>query len=257
MKTKTLENWQIHFFSYILGIEQSFLTSATPISDLPVRVCADIYKRGYLARLTESMGDTFEATWWVMGDEDFLKLVGEFIKNIPSRSFDLSDYGKEFPSILKSSEVMNEIPFISELARFEWLFKDLFNSADVPASENFLQLLSEDPNVKLRILPSIYLWSSAFSIYEIWKTRSGNISRLNEFDFTQKENILCRKLNGKVHMTYLDESEFLLLRQFENPSSVSDAIESFQKITGETSPEAIQSLFARIGSLGVLGLSAV
>ena len=57
LKNESLEKWQVHFLSYILGIEQNFLNEATSMNELPVRSCADIYKRGYKARLVESLGE--------------------------------------------------------------------------------------------------------------------------------------------------------------------------------------------------------
>ncbi|OFZ30093.1 MAG: hypothetical protein A2622_09580 [Bdellovibrionales bacterium RIFCSPHIGHO2_01_FULL_40_29] len=252
LKNESLEKWQVHFLSYILGIEQNFLNEATSMNELPVRSCADIYKRGYKARLVESLGETYSATWWVLGDDDYLKLAEEFVASTPSRSFDLSDYGKEFPDFLKSSVVVSEIPFISELSRFEWVFKILFHSADVPNKENFLSRLSQNPEMKLRLLPSTILWRSNFSIYEIWKQRDGDIAALNDIDLELPEFILCRKLEGKVRMNYLEESELRLLQQFETPRSIDEAVASYQNLYGELTPESVQSLFSRIGVLGVL-----
>lgn len=253
MTPKTLESWQVHFFSYILGIEQSFLNEVTPIAELSTKASVDIYKRGYKARLIEGMGETFEAVWWVLGDEDYLKLAGEFVESIPSRSYDLSEYGQEFSEFLKTSPVIGEIPFVSELARFEWIFKELFHAANISRVDSFLSLLGQNPDLKLRILPSIVLWKSDFSIYEIWKRRSGDVSELNGIDIEMKDHILCRKIDDKVHMTYLEESELRLLEQFENPRSIDEAVTKYQGLYGELSPESIQSLFSRIGSLGVLG----
>ena len=253
MRNEDLKNWQVHFFSYLMNIEQSFISKATSMNELSVRSCADIYKRGYSARLVESLGDTYSATWWVLGDDDFLKLANEFVGNIPSRSFDLSDYGEEFSSYLKNSPVIEEIPFASDLARFEWNFKSLFHSKDVPAAENIFSLVGSNPDVKVRLLPSTILWHSDFAIYEIWKRREGNVTSLNEIDLDMSESILCRKLDGKVHMSYLEESEFRMLKQFETPRSIEEAVIQYQNLFGEMTPDSIQSLFSRIGVLGVLG----
>ena len=253
MKNEDLKAWQVHFFSYIMNIEQSFLSTVNSMNELSVQSCADIYKRGYNARLVESLGDTYSATWWVLGDDDFLNLANQFVGNFPSRSFDLSDYGEEFFAFLKSSPVIAEIPFISDLAAFEWNFKSLFHSNDVPASENIFSLIGSNPDVKVRLLPSIILWKSDFAIYEIWKRREENINSLNEIDLDMSESILCRKLDGKVHMSYLEDSEFRMLKQFETPRSIEDAVTQYQNRFGELTPESIQSLFSRIGVLGVLG----
>lgn len=254
MKNEDLKNWQVHFFSYMMNIEQSFLSRVSSMNELSVRSCADIYRRGYSARLVESLGDTYSATWWVLGDDEFLKLANEFVGNIPSRSFDLSDYGEEFSSYLKSSPVIAEIPFVSDLALFEWNFKTLFHSKDAPVTKNIFSLIGSNPNLKVHLLPSTTLWQSEFAIYEIWKRREGDVASLNEIDLDMSESILCRKLDGKVHMSYLEKSEFRMLKQFEAPRSIEEAVARYQSLFGELTPESIQSLFSRIGTFGVLGI---
>ncbi|OQW47594.1 MAG: hypothetical protein A4S09_14875 [Proteobacteria bacterium SG_bin7] len=254
MTNESLKNWQILFFSYITSIEESLLHTANSMNEMSVRSCADIYRRGYKARLVESLGDTYSATWWVLGDEDFLKLADEFVESVPSRSFDLSDYGKEFSDFLKDSPVISEIPFLSELAQFEWNFKTLFHTKDIPNVENIFRYVESDPNVKIYLLPSAILWKSDFAIYEIWKRREENVTSLNEIDLGKSESILCFKINGKVNMTSLEESDLRMLQQFETPRSIEDAVASYQSRFGEVTPESIQRIFSRIGALGVLGV---
>ena len=253
---ENLESWQTHFFGYLLGLEQNFLTQALPMKGLSTQQCVEIYKRGYQARLVESLGDTFSATWWVIGDDDYFKIAGDFVGHIPSRSCDLSDYGKEFPEYLKNIPISSEIPFVPDLARFEWNFKTLFHSKDMARDKNILSQLSENPNLKLRLLPSVTLWRSNYSIYEIWKRRESNISSLNEVEIGKPENILCQKVEGKVHMNYLEESEFKMLMQFESPRSIDEAVALYEISSGKLNSETIQGIFSKIGSLGVLSSNA-
>ncbi|GEM_PF-3137414 len=255
MTNEVLKPWQVSFLNYILNIEQSFLSAANSMNDLSVGSCADIYKRGYNARLVESLGDTYSATWWVLGDEDFLELASGFVREIPSINYDLSDYGEEFFDFLKDRPVIAEIPFVYDLARFEWNFKSLFHSQDSPVEENIFGFIGANPDAKIRLLPSIILWQSNFAIYKIWKQREGDITSLNEIDLDIGESILCRKLAGKVHMSYLEESELRMLNQFLIPRSIEEAVISYQNLFGELTPESIQSLFSRIGALGVLGVA--
>lgn len=257
-KQETLKNWQDQFLNSILEIDQqSLLKQASPITNLSIESCLNIYTRGYKARLIESLGQTFEATWWVLGDEDFFMLAEKFVVHNPSKSFDLSDYGIDFPTFLKTSSNFISIPFLSELAHFEWNFKTLFHSADTPKPEDFSNRLSQDLNLKLQLVPSVVLWKSDFAIYDIWKRRTGPITVLSDLNLNRKEYLLCRKLDGKVHITYLEEPEFFLLQKFTSPTSLDEALDSFQTRFSDLTIESIQNLFLRIGGLGVLTTNAV
>ncbi|MFX5734457.1 DNA-binding domain-containing protein, partial [Acinetobacter baumannii] len=85
------------------------------------------YRRGYRARLTEALGETYEAVWRVLGDEEFFSATRSFIAEEPSRSYNLSDYGQRFPDFL-SARYQQEAGFLGHLAHLEWAFKSCFHS---------------------------------------------------------------------------------------------------------------------------------
>ncbi len=251
-----LEKWQNQLFGYITDTDKIFLNHIRPMPGLKESTCADIYRRGYKARLLEVLGDTFEASWWVLGDENYFSLAGQFVENIPSRSFDLSDYGLEFPEFLRSTSENKEIPFLSELARFEWLFKEMFHSTDMDRhDEKILSRLSAQPDAPLLIKPSVKLWSSKYSIYEIWKLRSTtDVSQVHEIEWNKSQHLVLQKVDSNVLVTNLGEMEFNLLSFFQKPASIEEAVERYQKEFGTLLPETIQNLFSEVGELGILSI---
>ena len=81
-----------------------------------------IYKNNYLASLFESLSDTYEACRVLLGP-CFEKLGYDYISRYKSLDPLLSSYGGEFSNFLKTSLIHKEIPFLSELARYEWNLK--------------------------------------------------------------------------------------------------------------------------------------
>ena len=252
-----LESWQIEFFSRVLQVESGGVSRIRPLKGMSADKCFEIYLRGYQARLIESLGDTFEASWWVLGDEEFLRLAESYVGCIPSRDFDLSSYGFDFPRFLQSQPVSVEIPFVHELARFEWLFKELFHSGDCSPSahQELLRTLAANPDCKITLLTSTMLWSSKVSIYEIWKNRGGDLSTVANIDWAKSQSLICFKSGGMVRVVPVDDLELNFLLQFQKPRSIDEAVASYQTGFGELSTAAIQSFFSRIGSLPLLGLA--
>ena len=51
-----------------------------PVGSLNQKQVLQVYTNDYYARLTEALGESFEAIWAVLGDEEFFKVCHEYIK---------------------------------------------------------------------------------------------------------------------------------------------------------------------------------
>lgn len=252
-KKETLEDWQSNFLGHLSSLDSEFANQVVPIAKMTPEECCFVYKRGYRARLIETLGDTFEATWWVLGDDDFFKLAQDFVDHIPSRSFDLSDYGSEFPTYLDQHPVSKEISFISAIARFEWQFKELFHSSSItPDIDGLVKALSDDESTSLSIHSSCRIWSSPHSVYEIWKRRGEDISQVQDINWESPQDLLLYKFDQKVHVKEITAAQREFLLAFENGSPLGEAAERALTTTGEIDPALVQKFFAEFGPLGIL-----
>ena len=66
-----------------------------------------LHRQGYIARLTEALGETFESIWWFLGDEEFFTICGEYISQHQSSVANLSNYGDHFIEFLKKHNILN------------------------------------------------------------------------------------------------------------------------------------------------------
>lgn len=105
-----------------------FAASVTGGGRLSPAAAVEVYRRAYPARMSEALGETFEACWRVLGDEAFLAACADYARATPSASADLADYGRTFPEFLLARHGA-DAPFIADLARLEWEFKELFHAA--------------------------------------------------------------------------------------------------------------------------------
>ena len=248
-----LEYWQSQFFGHILNLENNFTQLAKPVQGMSIDACAQIYQKGYKARLTEVLGDTFEATWWALGDELFFSFANEFISNIPSRSYDLSDYGIEFPQFIESQVISSEIPFLSGLARFEWLFKTVFHEPDiVDLKFDVATILSENPDAKINLNRQVHFFSSEYSVYDIWKKRAGDVASTAELNWEKSQYLVLFKKNNQIHSVQLEMAEYDLLSCFCEPSSLEEAVINYSNKSGEFKPEYLQRLFAKVAQYQIL-----
>src|SRR5687768_3042109 len=82
----------------ILELEKSLVAGGR----LSLQEALGVYSNGYVARLTEALGEIFEGVWWVLGDSGFFEMCKRYIAATPSKSYNLSDYGDGFPAFLST-----------------------------------------------------------------------------------------------------------------------------------------------------------
>ncbi len=248
-KIHNLGEIQERFLEAIRADVSRFSGEVEPIASLTPKECVEIYSKGYVARLIETLGETFEATWWVLGDEDFFELAAQYIKTHPSQVFDLSEYGSEFPDFLATIKQNDEISFLQDLATFEWSFKNIFHKRNLKTSQIDWSARAKD--TRLVFSDSAILLANRFSVYEIWKRRTQPIETVGEIDWSKPEHLVLFKNNSQVNIRILAADEFLVMRHLSNGQTLEASIEALIADYKELTPERVQSIFSTVSGLGV------
>ena len=253
MQDQRLKSLQEQFFTSITKENNFFLKSIIPIGSLSASECVEIYSRGYFARLTEALGETFEATWWVVGDREFFGLCQRCVKERPSSYFDLSEYGLEFLEFLSRQDLAKELPFLNDLAKFEWQFKDIFHKKNlVPLMGDRSVINSSNINLTLTLSPSATLFESQFSVYEIWKNRVKSVGCLISIDLDQEEKLVVFKQDSQVYVQKLKAEEYLLISILKEKKPLEQALESLFALCPTIASDNLQKYFANIRHLLII-----
>jgi hypothetical protein len=192
----SLKELQRRFVSSAYGdIAPAFVASVAGGGRLSARDAVDVYRKGYPARLSEALGETFEACWRVLGDRDFLEACEEYARSVPSTSHNLSDYGRSFPGFLKKS-FGREAPFIEDLAVLEWEYKELFHQAPHdPLPAAVLAGSVKDDSV-LVFGPAIRFMKFGHAVHRIWKRDRRDDSPIEKREWAHEEWVLLYKGGG-------------------------------------------------------------
>jgi hypothetical protein len=155
----------------------------------------EVYRSGYPARISEALGETFEACWRMLGDEAFLGACRVYARSTPSQSANLSDYGSSFPDFLLN-RFKKEAPFIGDLARLEWGFKELFHAkAHAGLTPVNLSVAVKKDSV-LVFGSAVRLLSFQRSVHGLWKRDRSDNSPLRRSDWSGREQVLLYKSGG-------------------------------------------------------------
>lgn len=177
---------------------------------------AEVYGGGYRTRIREALAEVYEAVRFVLGESRFAELANTYAERFPSHDYNLSFAGRHLPELLAGWPLTQELPFLPDLARLEWLVCQAFHAFDEPPAD--LAPLAAMPvkawaQVRLRFQPSVGLIASAWPIRDIWAARSGPRGTVNVKLVNQPQRVLVCRRGVTVTCELLEEDAFALLQR--------------------------------------------
>lgn len=220
---------------------QDFLDQIIPVAKLTTEGVLNVYRNDYTARLTEAIGETFETTWAVLGDRDFLNLCREFIEKRPSTFRELGEYSRGFAAFVKSLSNI-DYPFLSDLLDFELAFWNLFHLKNEGTKVSLDLSLNELLECSFVFTKNIKLFKWDYKIFELWKHRKVGLSELEE-DIYQKQNLILFKTSSFVEAFELSEVQISIFEKLLVGQNLNDILEQV-----DVNPQEISDLFFKLNS---------
>ncbi len=159
-----------------------------------------VYRNTVQGSLVEALAAAFPATQRIVGDAFFASLARRFIANAPPRRPQLSTYGSDFPAFIAISDVHQQLPYLADVARLEWVRGEAYFAADAPPFDAaFLVAASDDiETLRLDPHPAVRLIRSQFPIYRIWEVNQPDIIDIPRVDMKVGEDVLVSRPRDHV-----------------------------------------------------------
>lgn len=219
----TNEQAQLNRFFKITVGEQDAAGDWKTAGSLTISEAFDVYRKGYVARLTEALGETYETLWKFLGDDGFFQLAEKYIKENPSQDPNLSNYGIQFPKFISRQSDLAEYGYLKELAFLDWTRAWLFHQKTEKGlrQNDLAQSLNEKSKVQL---VNSFLWlKSAFPLFSLWKAIH---QELDPPDFSKNENVLLYKKDDQVYLIAATNGQIAILENLRSGKSLEEAIEA-------------------------------
>jgi hypothetical protein len=128
-----LAQLQQAFQAHVLRADAAIADEVQGDARWPVALRLGVYSGAYAQRLVEVLGETFPAVQAALGAQRFAALVGEFVRQHPSRFRSARAYGEELAPWLAARLGGPQATGLADLARFEWEVAGAFDAPDQPA----------------------------------------------------------------------------------------------------------------------------
>ena len=241
-----LENLQNKFAAMIRKNDlQSMAADIIPGGRLDAQQALLVYQNGYFVRLTDAMGENFEAVWRILGDETFFSACREYISQNNSFSFNISDFGDGFPDFLQMN--FAEVPFLAQLAEFEIEFRKLFHKK-ISIHELATDVLAGNDS-RIEFGDNFCARKYTSPVYTLWKNRKEEDFALDAVDTEKIEIVfLYKDAQQEIFARIATENEWRMFRLLVEGKSIEAAVIG----SGINDPEMVSGFFGFLKEAGMI-----
>lgn len=243
-----LEALQRRFVAAVTRGDASLAAGVSGGGRLTPEGAVEVYRRAYPARMTEALGETYERVWRVLGDDDFFSTCAAFVPTEPSTSGDLSDYGRSFPEFIESRPDLSHAPFLGDLARLEWTFKELFHAKDNEGLPPAELARTAAPGSMLVFGAATAQLSLRHKVHAVWIRDLEDDSELEPGSWRGREDLFLYKKDGRVFTRPLTPPEAAALAALRAGRPLDDALAGAKGLE----PDAVSALFRDLAESGAV-----
>jgi hypothetical protein len=163
---------QMRLRQAVLGGDDAGVVAAIAGDGLDPAARLGIYRNHAFATLGAALQGTFPVTCRLLDQRFFAYAAHEYVREHPPHSRCLSEYGADFPDFLVGFEPCKDLPYLADVARFEWVLNTAAGVRETaPLQIEALAAVPADKAayVGLRLQPSVSYFASRWPIDAIWQ----------------------------------------------------------------------------------------
>ena len=170
--TLTLLELQTRIGRAVLGGEIAELAEIIEGNGLDPAARLGIYRNHAFATLGAALKATFPVVCRLVDERFFAYAAHEYLREHPPRSRCLVEYGADFPDFLAGFQPCKDLPYLADVARFEWALHIAATIREAPSLQ--MDALAAIPAeragyVGFRLQPSVSYFASSWPIDAIWQ----------------------------------------------------------------------------------------
>jgi len=221
----TLQNAQADF------VENLFGTDDRSDALLPARHIL-IYRNNVFSTLLNALKQTYPLNLALLGKEFFEMTAREYMRQYPSRSGNLEDYGEYFSDFLTSYPPVHELIYLAEVAEFEWASHIIYHSPNHPPfTAHTLAAFPPEQHADLRFILHPACWLRKFHFPILHIVDLCNMQREEDIDLHHGGvNLLMIRRELDISLRSLSLADFTFLQALNHNSTLSQALQQAELV---------------------------
>lgn len=221
----SLHSLQSDFVRWMLGEHTSELAETVAGKGLEPAARLQIYRNIIFNNLTAALRTAYPAVLKLVGEDFFAAAAARYIRDYPSTSGNLQDFGAAFADCLGSMPEARTLAYLTDVARLEWARQQAYLAADAaPLEPGALAEVADDrqDNLCLALHPSVRLLESSYPVLDIWgfcQQDTGERLRLSDAD----QQIVIWRTDTQIAMRALSTAQYAFLAALRQPRTLAAA----------------------------------
>jgi hypothetical protein len=219
----------------------------------------EIYRHNVLSNLRGALQDIYPVVNRIVGDAFFLHAADQFIRETPSLSGDLNQFGREWPAFLAAYPHAQELPYLPDVARLEWAWHECFPAAGTPpldpARLAALAAVPADEHAELRFTlhPAVRLIASAHPLLQIWQVNQPGYAGELGIDWEKPgDALLLRREDVEVVIEAISPAAYAFLSAVAAGQGLESAAEAAFTAVGDAGEFDLQGFLSASVTGGVI-----
>jgi hypothetical protein len=186
-----------------------------------------IYQHNRVESLVAALAAVYPVLRQLLGDGCFDALARDHVRAHPSRSGDVSAYGREFGRLLSGSDALRAWPWMADMAALEWAYHEAYHEGEaeaLQASDLAAVASAALSSLRLELQPSARLVASDWPVLTIWLAHQPAAQqRLEAIAMDGGERVMVRQRELEIEFVRLGEGEHAWLHSLGRGCSLSEA----------------------------------
>lgn len=130
-----------------------------------------IYQNNLLATATRALSVSYPVIEKMLGQEAMGALARRLLETSRPDTGDWADWGADLKELLLTTSLIEEHPFLFDMARLEWFLHEAARAQEQPLVTDSLSLLADVPveQLRLQLASSVHVLTSDYPVDILWK----------------------------------------------------------------------------------------
>lgn len=224
----------------LLDQQRAFAAALLDAASGPPRM--QVYRANVFGNWRAALGGAYPLVRAIVGSEYFELLARDYAQATPSTSGDLHDYGERLAPFLEGHAQTQDLPYLPDVARLEWLAHRAYYAADaVP--------LDLSRPTEARLAPHCALITSAWPLQRIWEAHQEHGDPATVDLSAGADRVLVHRPRWRVEVCSLRAGDYRFLEQLHAGAGLGAALEA---AVAEDSAFVARAAFAAWVQAGVI-----
>lgn len=219
-----------------------------------------VYRHNSFASLTVALEDVYPVVARLVGEGFFHYAADAYIRQHPSTSGDLHDFGDSLASFLADFPPAATLPYLPDVARLEWAYHRVFHAAEHdPLSLADLAAVPAEQHAALHfsLHPATWLLESTYPVLRIWQANQPEADAPPVSLAEGGDRLLVLRNGLEIEFKRLGAGEYRLLHAFAAGRSLLAASDEAVAAEAGLDLAAILTQHVQLGTLAAFRLHPI